>query len=770
MVEYIKKHRETVVFWGCILAHTLLLYKICDFSKALTTYADELSYYNMAKSIFHGHGLTAHGVTFEFQNLAYCYFLVPFFGISNGILRVKVITFANSLLMSLCIVPVWLICKELELKQKDKWLVAALVMIWPDMLTAGTFMSENLYWLMMLSAVYFSIKSIVSYKKFYTIVAAVFCYLSYFCKEVAVCLALTYVAFIVLFPFADRIMDRRSKDTNSVKRWKRSKFPIHYLKEVNWTNLILFGITYAACYVLFKNIIFRDITNLYSSKLDAAFLRNLYDCFYFIYGIVYYILASIVAFMILPVLYPLFYYNRIDRNVRKAFIYALIFLLGIIVVIVFTITVKEDMGKVVPRIHLRYFAPLAGLLLPIFFKAVSDTETEGGIGEKSNKTVICFWGMFWLICFFIFKGVAGGCTSENFGLNYTQFISGKFGNLSLNMNESVIFYLSAIIVNIIIGFVLIVWNAVWLSNKWRRKFSMIVCVSMAIICITNSVWGVSYMYKYYAADDTAIAEMIKINDFFIENKIENSNVLFVCQNWAGNSARIYDTYFDGVKNHEIIYENLMDEMYERNQMQIKISEMDFTDAVLGAGYKMDTIDYFIAGDSVVNLSSVMKGLQLIPEISGDFFYVYKNTEPEKLSFLTDDQSIFAEIEFGLEGYNVPLYVKNGISYCEGGYSWSDGDELQIRVHVPDTTAGAKVQLELAGTFGRQEMVIYQQESIIYESVADGEGIFSFPIVPVQGDCSFKIRLPDATSPYHAGVSPDMRKLGLMIRKVTIIKD
>ena len=118
MSGFVRKNKNAVILVVCILLHTVVLYGICNFRKSIETYGDELLYYSIARSLFLGQGIMVHGVPSHFQNLAYSFYLMPFFYISNGILRMKVITLANSFLISLSVIPVWFLCKELKLKEK----------------------------------------------------------------------------------------------------------------------------------------------------------------------------------------------------------------------------------------------------------------------------------------------------------------------------------------------------------------------------------------------------------------------------------------------------------------------------------------------------------------------------------------------------------------------------------------------------------------------------------------------------------------------------
>ena len=77
-----------IIILMCIfLLGSVLHYFYCYFSKSIDVLPDEIRYYSIARSIFQGDGLTFRGVATDYQKMGYTLFLVPFFLIKNGILR-----------------------------------------------------------------------------------------------------------------------------------------------------------------------------------------------------------------------------------------------------------------------------------------------------------------------------------------------------------------------------------------------------------------------------------------------------------------------------------------------------------------------------------------------------------------------------------------------------------------------------------------------------------------------------------------------------------
>lgn len=771
MISIIKKKKDVLLLMICILLHTIFLYVVCDFRKAIETYGDELAYYSMARSIFYGQGLKVHGVAFQFQNLAYSYYLVPFFYISNSVLRMHAITLANSFLLSLCIVPVWLLCKYIKLNNKYTWMVIILVMFCPDMITAGTMMSESLYWILSLMAIYFCVKSMISNKIIDICISAIVCYLAYFCKEVAVCFPLAYVAVNVLYPIMEGWISKdETKDSYSEKIKRIKGYYKKFFEDKLWIHLFLFMAVYGACYLLFKKILFQGIDSVYDSIVSFSFFTDKYSLFYAFYGLIYYIVATVVAFMVYPILYPMLHYKKLDQNLRKIYLYAMILFIGIIVVIVLTITVKEDLGKVVPRVHLRYIASLNGLFLPVLFRTVSFVQNDNAYMTK-RKNAVFFQVLFWVICLFTFKGVLGGCVNENTGLAFSQFLTKYIENIYAGINDAVIFYPAAIVINLIIGILLLIWNRIQYSKNHRKIFPSVLFCTLIFLSIANFNTSVSYLHSLYRVDDHVVTEMSLINNYFKEHGLEKKNMMCISEHPMTKNAKVYDTYFDGVNAFEITYDILMDKIREKEGRDFKISEIDFNESIWGTLYQLDTIDYFILSDYPAGLDSVIGSLERVSEISGDNFTVYKNENPTHIRLFSNtesaDRKLF-DINFTEEGYNAPLFVKNGISDCEGGYSWTYGDEMLIQALASKSVKSVEINFELDNIYqNQQKVMVYQGEDLIFNEILSGQKEFQFKLIPKNGDCSFRLYFPDAVSPYDLGESVDTRKLALALKEIVI---
>ena len=144
--------------------------------------------------------------------------------------------------------------------------------------------------------------------------AAIGSYLTYFCKEVALCFPIAYVGALVIIPFINLIIDRKDdKGTEKINVYKE------YRKSEIFKKLVVYLITYIIMYILFKKTILLNIDDIYKSKMDISFLKDWYSIFYFVYAFAYYFIASALAFMVYPLIYPAIHIRELDKKTKNAF-------------------------------------------------------------------------------------------------------------------------------------------------------------------------------------------------------------------------------------------------------------------------------------------------------------------------------------------------------------------------------------------------------------------------------------------------------------------
>ena len=739
MKEFCTKKKNVIILTGLVVVHTILLFLLCDYEKSMAIYPDENLYYGMARTLFQGNGLKYHGQPFSFQNLGYTFFLVPFFFIGDGIVRIKAIMFANSFLMSLCIIPVWLICRELKLRERYSWYVIIIMLLWPDMLVAETFMSENIFYPAALFALYFIIKSFGSDQKRWGVLAALVSYFAYFCKAVAMCLPAAYIALMILYPFIQQLI--LQKGGRQARELLNNEIPRQYKEEHTLQKLGVYVGIFAACYIGVRLLfMLTPAKGTYALGVSATDGSTFYFICFMLYSMFYYVAAVLVAFFVYPVIYPLVHIKKLDDQTRKAFLFSLIMILGAIYVIVYSITVNEDFGALAPRVHLRYFSYVIGLLLPVFFRTVSVVEEDAAYADRMRKWILPVSVIAGMVVVFGFKWAPSGCCIKSLPLVFSTFIKNFCSFLQKETveiaTETLTVYPIVIVTAVGVVAILVIWGVVQSKNKGRVFFPVVLTAVMVGVCLLNDVTGAVIVQKAYQRDSAMIEEMRHINTYFEENHLEDCSVLYLALSAKELEDKVYDTYFDGKNNYETtvfsFYQSLS------GDMEKKIPDACLPEAVYWSEYKMDTIDYLMVCTKATYVMEFVDGVEPVPELSGEHYRVYRNVDPETIAGKVPEKITYQMTQ---EGYNAYFGI-SGLGTCEGDYTWTDGKELEFEGYLPEDTTEAVVTVELEKTYhGVQEVALYQYESK-YDSVfVKGKDSFSFHISVNHGNYSFQFRFP-----------------------------
>lgn len=739
MKEFCTKKKNALILSGLIVVHTILLFFLCNYEKSMSIYPDENLYYGMARTLFQGNGLKYHGQPFSFQNLGYTFFLVPFFFITDGIVRIKAIMFANSFLMSLCIIPVWLICKELKLREKYCWYVTAVMLLWPDMLVAETFMSENIFYPLALFALYFIVKSFGSDQKRWGVLAALFSYFAYFCKAVAMCLPAAYLALMILYPFIQQLI--LQKGGRQARELLNNEIPRQYKEEHTLQKLGIYVGIFAACYIGVRLLfMLTPAKGTYALGVSATDGSTFYFICFMLYSMFYYVAAVLVAFFVYPVIYPLVHIKKLDDQTRKAFLFSLIMILGAIYVIVYSITVNEDFGALAPRVHLRYFSYVIGLLLPVFFRTVSVVEEDAAYADRMRKWILPVSVIAGMTVAFGFKWAPSGCCIESLPLVFSTFLKNFCSFLQKETveiaTEALTVYPVVIVTAVGVVAILVLWGV--LQSKFRGKtyFSTVVASILVAECLVNTIVGASTIQTIYQKESGMIGEMRRINGYFKDNHLEDSKVMYIAMTGRAVDDKVFDTYFDGHNNCETTITYFFQTL--KGDADIKVSDTKILEGIYGSEYQIDAINYFVLCTREANIMDYIEGVELIPELSGEYYKVYKNTEPSILRGKTPTR-----IKYNLTntGYNAYFGIK-GLGECKGDYTWTDGVRLEFEGYLPEETSEAIVTVDLEKTYhGVQEVELYQYESKEDSVIVKGKGSFSFKINVYHGRYIFDFRFP-----------------------------
>ena len=375
------RHPEIWITVGLFFASCLWRGLSGWYTRRTSTYYDEMVYWSLARSLFHGQGLSLYELPAYYDKFIYSLVISPLFFIANSATRMKALVFLNSVLISSSLFPAYFLSRRMTESGRIRILSLILFCLWPDLFYAHTgAMAENLYlplslWLILLHADLLKTdkapgKSIPWGLSFLT---GFLTYVTYMVKAGASGFAAAFFLMMVC-----RI----------IRPGKRNR------KAFIWTlvaYLLPLLIGEFLCRLLMGN------QSAYDSKMRFWQIASLYRAEYFVYALIIYVLFLAVSWFFFPIFLPWGVENLRKNGSRSASVlsFVLFSLLFTLLGTVFTITMREDVGSILPRIHTRYFIPFS---FPLILGVMEWMSHE--MNSRSRTAIIA--GMLFFAVPFLF--------------------------------------------------------------------------------------------------------------------------------------------------------------------------------------------------------------------------------------------------------------------------------------------------------------------------------------------------------------------------------
>lgn len=752
MKIYLKRkdiQKEVLLVSILLLGGIVLHFSIGNFEKVLVTYPDELRYYTIARSIYMGYGLSMRGAAATFQKIAYSFVLVPFFAIKDGVLRIQMMNLANSIIIVSSVIPVWLIGNELNLKRRTKILVSVFVIFWPETLCSMTFMAETLYWPLFFIFVYMWIYSERKRTYLNAVLTAIVCYIGYMTKEIFLALFISYVLFQLMWVVYQRWTSRRENREADIPRERIM-------------SVLLFMGVFFFIHLILKSTVFRGLGNSYNQMGIEAILVP-YNFVYMFYAFFYYIAAILIVMLIVPFAYLFSHVEFLSESGKKLFTFMLTFLFTASATIAYTISVREDLGRVAPRIHFRYLAPGFIIILAVFLCAMesSDKPIEKRIRKKFAGIA---FGMTVYACF-IFKGMATGSVVDQCSLGLYKHIAKQFTDMRPSISDGKLFYTGVMVANTLIIMFVILYCL--LGKRHLKTGYRLFVATIFSVCLLGDIHGIRNIKHVLTADRETVEEVAAISNFFNSLNYDIDILYFTDADQTSISSKYMDTYMDRQEGFYYVDDTFFEEVGK----EYLIKDIILKESIWNTTYpKVDKIDYVIIENAVFPPETSLLNCEKI--LGGGVYSVYKNNSPDTLGvgynpdccYTGEDMKIF----FTGDEYNASDYVTSGISVKEEGFSWTNADVMHVEIPSAVTSGKVKVDINVVGTFYGPRSYFVDGADDFVSGQMDGAGTIQFTTEIKDHKISFDFKCSDArviNTVYTE--SSDTRKVAFQIEGIIL---
>ncbi len=423
-VKWAGQHIWLVTIILFILSFAIRL--ICSFWSgpvvSQIAYPDEIRFFHIAKSIAEQGQILVRDLPTAFQKILYSLFLTPAFMFTNDqLLQVNIIRVINCLLISSSVFPVMLLSKKLT-SNKIVLITSLLITVTlPDMAYSATLLSEVLYmplcvWLFYIAYCVMAEQNQAKRLFFFGIFGLI-TYLVYLTKEIGAAFLITIILLLVV----DGIRNRQCLMQNVL-------------------SLLVLSVTFFGAFFVMKLTLFQGMGNTYDtdtySQISLSALSSPDVFFYLIYSFIVLFMASALSFYVAPIFFALYGYRGMNEQNKKILLFSFFSLIIMIGAITYTISIREDIGELVPRLHMRYVAPL---IIPLMIQCLDFLFTKATIKPSKRFTKV-FLAIIVVFCialiFFIPHGPKEDTFFDHFTLKSTlpvELFTVYIGSTPINM-------------------------------------------------------------------------------------------------------------------------------------------------------------------------------------------------------------------------------------------------------------------------------------------------------------------------------------------------
>lgn len=556
---------------------------LADFQKGIGVLPDEIRYLDLASSLFNDGQLVERGGLSSFQKILYPLSLFPAFLVDDPETRVRVIALLNSIYVSSAVFPALVLARRLFTSKAPVIVCLVFTLVMPDMCYSMTFLSECIYLPLVLWLVACCLRALETRGRAgyaWCAGAGALCFITYLAKEVALGFALAFIVMMVVricrpMRYADansgllshpahpsrdaaaELACLRHAQTVLARPHRAQCVPARDARIHACISLVCFFVTFAIPFIILKLTLFSGLLNSYN-QTDPSVLLNPYTLLFSLYAFLSDTTHFVIAFMFFPLVLPALTWPRLTRRERDLYLFCLLAFVFILLIVIYTISIREDLGHVGIRPHVRYVAPL---FLPLLFLTIKQLLRGDGAAIMRSPRVFCAAIASTLaVCLLVVFMLGSGDYSQGFDnaqFHVLRLLGDRISTLPIDPGADP--SQSAAVSDIYHGALLDINPGTWLAKvlvcayllfgMWavasRRHPGAAVFVPVAImlVMIANNVGAYQYNDSVYRIEDDEVTEMRLLADF-VDGLDRGEQVLFVLDDASSAFNNHSDVYID----------------------------------------------------------------------------------------------------------------------------------------------------------------------------------------------------------------------------------
>lgn len=588
------KNRDTLILAlatvGLFVVSLVVRFLLADFPKGVGVLPDEIRYLDLASSLLNEGQLIERGGFSSFQKILYPLSLLPTYLADDPQARVTLIALLNSIYVSSTVFPALLLARRLFTTKVPVIVCLLFTVIMPDMCYSMTFLSECIYlplvlWLVACCWQAFEARGRAAY--LWCLGAGLLCYVTYLAKEVALGFVLAFVVLMIV-----RIVRERgdkamhegeasakpgisSRPAASAMRSCEDCLSVPQAREFRsgvardagrvrgqarlraCVPLICFLAGFILPFLILKFTLFSGLLNSYN-QTDPSVLLNPYTLLFVLYALLSDTTHFVIALAFFPLVLPALTWSRLTKRERDLYLFCLFSFVFILLIVIYTISIREDLGHVGIRPHVRYVAPI---FLPLLFLTIKQIVRGDGVAiMRSPVAFASAIAATLAACLLVIFMLGVGDYSQGFDsaqFHSLRLLGEQLPGLPIDPNADPSASSSA--KDIYHGELLDISPGVWfakalvcaylafgmwaLASRKHPKLALVVPALIALAMIANNVGAYQYNGSVYRIDDDEVAEMCALEGF-VDGLPEGEQVLIVVDDENSAFNNHTDVYVD----------------------------------------------------------------------------------------------------------------------------------------------------------------------------------------------------------------------------------
>ena len=735
-------------FFLCLLVVSAIIRVLLSlYPKSAVTYNDELFYLELSQNIWLRGTLNVYASPIRFSKLLYPLVLSPFYAISDGLLRIRIIAVFNALLLSSSLIPGYLIAKKILKNNVHLYIALIILALSPNLLFSYTFMAENLYYPLLLWCMYFSYnlfslivikigtsrrglrgrsesplesqvqsdqKALVASASAKSpILLGLLIFFLYFCKETGAAL---FAAILIILM--------------ATKSWKSLAY-------------VLAG--FGAPWLLAKLTILRNIGYSYAGQVSFANLQTASQLMYMLFATALMLFFFLLSTLWFPVVLPLVKRKLLSGENSLLLCLSGIYTLFIAIGIAFGVLLIDEFASVTPHIHLRYFLGAAFPFLLLFF-SLQEQESASPVPDKPKPLkeflrtpLALFTAAFALFALLFFFIPSRGSLVDYPLLHFADYLNPASLKQLWLLRLAILTFLAL---------------GLWLYKARKPKLlSALIVIPLLLMELAGSFAFTRSARLEGELRDPAPAQEVAVLDQALDSL--EGNLLVIAPSPHDPSLKLLNTLLN--EDYALaVTTDLRDDLAAHavsgvtalplDSLHVKVPFERFSPSEY---YALSSVDYLLTVGDWSLLDSSRNREITPPGVSS--FHLYQAEDPNHLAFLDPlHYSPGDTLLFHGESPNFLDHAPAGFSFPEPGFTWSTDHEVTLSLR-PDEIKPLTASWQVAMTIGDQPFEVFANDTLVASgtlSAPDTIVTFEIPTESWQekGLLTLRFSFPEAKQP------------------------